>query len=148
MNGHYGRDKTNEYPHTKKYASNENSNAIDSFGFLKKMGNTTVKRRNEPMRFTKNQIKIEYPNCFITKNPISYLKSKVKNAIAFINDFKIISVKKATEMKCDSIMIGHIHTPAVDRSGVINYYNTGDFCETCSFIIETVNGDIELILCK
>lgn len=77
----------------------------------------------------------------------AYLKSKVKNAISFINDFKVLSIKKATEMKCDSIMIGHIHTPALDRSGVINYYNTGDFCETCSFIVETLDGDIELIMC-
>lgn len=77
----------------------------------------------------------------------AYLKSKVKNAIAFINDFKVLSIKKATEMNCDSIMIGHIHTPAIDREGGVNYYNTGDFCETCSFMIETLDGDIELVMC-
>jgi len=74
----------------------------------------------------------------------SYLKSKVKNAIAFINDFKVLSAKKANDMKCDSIMIGHIHTPAIDKLDNINYYNTGDFCETCSYLIETIQGDIEL----
>jgi UDP-2,3-diacylglucosamine pyrophosphatase LpxH len=73
----------------------------------------------------------------------SYLKKKVKNVISFINDFKIISVKKAKEMNCDSIMIGHIHTPAIEK-GDVNYYNTGDFCETCSYIIETLEGEIIL----
>jgi UDP-2,3-diacylglucosamine pyrophosphatase LpxH len=73
----------------------------------------------------------------------SYLKKKVKNVISFINDFKIISVKKAKEMNCHSIMIGHIHTPDIIESE-INYYNTGDFCETCSYIIETLDGEIIL----
>ena len=73
----------------------------------------------------------------------SYLKSRVKNAVSFINDFKILSIRKAEEMKSKSIMIGHIHTPCIEI-GDINYYNTGDFCETCSYLIETNNGDIEL----
>ena len=73
----------------------------------------------------------------------AYLKSKVKNAISFVNDFKILSIKKLEEVGCDSIMIGHIHTPAIES----RYYNTGDFCESCSYLIETLDGDIELRLC-
>jgi UDP-2,3-diacylglucosamine pyrophosphatase LpxH len=73
----------------------------------------------------------------------AYLKSKVKNAISFVNDFKILSIKKLEEVGCDSIMIGHIHTPAIES----RYYNTGDFCESCSYLIETLDGDIELKLC-
>lgn len=72
---------------------------------------------------------------------------KIKNVISFINDFKTLSIKSAKEKKCDSIMIGHIHTPAIDRTGEINYYNTGDFCESCSYLIETLDGDIELYIC-
>ena len=73
----------------------------------------------------------------------AYLKSKVKNAISFVNDFKILSVRKIEEVNCDSIMIGHIHTPAIES----RYYNTGDFCESCSYLIETLDGDIELLYC-
>jgi UDP-2,3-diacylglucosamine pyrophosphatase LpxH len=76
----------------------------------------------------------------------AYLKSKVKNAISFINDFKILSLKKVEEQGCKSIMIGHIHTPALEK-GQFNYYNTGDFCESCSYLIENVSGEIELRLC-
>jgi hypothetical protein len=75
-----------------------------------------------------------------------YLKSKVKNAITFINDFKILSLKKLDEVNCDSIMIGHIHTPAVEKIGDKTYYNTGDFCESCSFLYEDLNGDILLVV--
>jgi UDP-2,3-diacylglucosamine pyrophosphatase LpxH len=55
-------------------------------------------------------------------------------------------MKKLEEVKCDSIMIGHIHTPAIEKMGDNTYYNTGDFCETCSFLIETLDGDIEMII--
>jgi UDP-2,3-diacylglucosamine pyrophosphatase LpxH len=78
----------------------------------------------------------------------AYLKSKVKNAISFVNDFKILSIKKLEEVGCDSIMIGHIHTPAIEsiKSGGF-YYNTGDMVESCSYLIETLDGNIELLYC-
>lgn len=73
----------------------------------------------------------------------------MKNAISFINDFKILSYKKIQEVGCDSIMIGHIHTPAIeDLNGKCYYYNTGDFCESCSYLIEDLNGDIKLHFIK
>jgi uncharacterized Fe-S cluster-containing MiaB family protein len=40
----------------------------------------------------------------------------------------------------NSVMIKLISTDG-------KYYNTGDFCETCSYIIETLDGKIQLIYC-
>jgi len=76
----------------------------------------------------------------------AYLKSKVKNAVLFINDFKILSLKKIKEKGVDSIMIGHIHTPEICKIGGKNYYNTGDFCESCSYLLEDLEGTISLHL--
>jgi len=73
-----------------------------------------------------------------------FLKSKVKDAISFINDFKRLSVMKLEEIKCDSIMIGHIHTPAIEDLEGKRYYNTGDFCESCSYMVEDLDGEIRL----
>ena len=75
-----------------------------------------------------------------------YLKYKVNNAITFINDFKILSLRKLDEVDCDSIMIGHIHTPAIEKIGEKTYYNTGDFCETCSYLYEDLDGEIKLVV--
>jgi len=75
-----------------------------------------------------------------------YLKLKVKDAIAFINDFKYLSIKKLEETNCDSIMIGHIHTPAIEKIDDKNYYNTGDWCESCSFLYEDLQGNIKLVI--
>lgn len=74
----------------------------------------------------------------------SYLKAKVKSAISFINDFKKLAIEKAKKEKVSSIMIGHIHTPSMEIMDNINYYNTGDFCETCSYIVETMDGELSL----
>ena len=73
-----------------------------------------------------------------------FLKSKVKDAISFINDFKYLSIKKLEETNCDGIMIGHIHTPAIEDLNGKMYYNTGDMVESCSYLVEDLNGDIEL----
>ena len=77
-----------------------------------------------------------------------YLKYKVKNAITFINDFKILSLRKLDEVDCDSIMIGHIHTPAIEKIGDKTYYNTGDMVESLSYIIEDLDGNIKLLYCS
>lgn len=76
-----------------------------------------------------------------------YLKSKVKDAVSFVNDFKFLSINKLEETNCDSIMIGHIHTPAIEKIGDKNYYNTGDMVESCSYIIEDLDGNIKLLYC-
>lgn len=73
-----------------------------------------------------------------------FLKQKVKNAILYINDFKKLSIIELETKKCDSIMIGHIHTPAIEKIEDKTYYNCGDFCESCSYIIENLDGTIEI----
>ena len=71
----------------------------------------------------------------------AYLKTKVKNVVKFLSEYKKMSEEKVKEMNCDSIMIGHTHTPEIINSV---YYNTGDFCESCSYIIENMDGTMEL----
>jgi UDP-2,3-diacylglucosamine pyrophosphatase LpxH len=76
----------------------------------------------------------------------NYLKKEVKKAISYINDMKKMALRQTQEMRCDSIMIGHLHTPSIEKIKNKNYYNTGDFCESCSFLIETIEGEIKLII--
>ena len=71
----------------------------------------------------------------------AYLKTKVKNAIEFINEYEQMSKIKLKEVKCDSILMGHTHSPKIK---IYEYYNTGDFVESCSYIIEDINGMLSL----
>jgi UDP-2,3-diacylglucosamine pyrophosphatase LpxH len=75
-----------------------------------------------------------------------YLKNKVKNAVSYLNDFKFLAIQKIQQSECDSIMIGHIHHPCIEKIGNKNYYNTGDFCESCSFLYEDYEGNIKLTM--
>jgi len=71
----------------------------------------------------------------------AYLKKKVKNIIKFLTEYKKASMQLVKDKNCDSIMIGHTHAPEI----ILNeYYNTGDFVESCSYIIEDLEGNIEL----
>ena len=71
----------------------------------------------------------------------SHLKSKVKNAIEYINEYEKISKLKLKELNCDSILMGHTHYPKIIKNV---YYNTGDFIESCSYIIEDYTDNLIL----
>ena len=71
----------------------------------------------------------------------SYIKKRVKNVIKFLTEYKKTSMILVKERGCDSILMGHTHSPEIVAG---EYYNTGDFVESCSYIIENLNGNIEL----
>ena len=71
----------------------------------------------------------------------SFLKNKVKNVIKFLNEYRKVSKEMIKTRECDSIMIGHTHSPEIILG---EYYNCGDFCESCSYIIEDLDGNIKL----
>lgn len=71
----------------------------------------------------------------------AYIKKKVKNIIKFLTEYKKASMQLVKDKNCDSIMIGHTHSPEIILG---EYYNTGDFVESCSYIIEDLEGNLEL----
>lgn len=75
----------------------------------------------------------------------AYAKSKVKKAVAFISAFEEAVALDAVRHNVNGVMCGHIHQPAMRRLGAIDYYNTGDWVESCSAIIETMDGAFELV---
>ena len=70
-----------------------------------------------------------------------HLKDKVKNVIQFIGEYKKWSELKLKEVQCDSILMGHTHSAKVIKK---KYYNTGDFVESCTYLIEDYKGEIIL----
>jgi UDP-2,3-diacylglucosamine pyrophosphatase LpxH len=70
-----------------------------------------------------------------------YLKSRVKNAVMFLAEYKKMARIRLKTTGCQAILMGHIHTPDIIRG---EYYNTGDFCESNTYIIENLDGELEL----
>lgn len=78
----------------------------------------------------------------------AYAKSKVKQAVSFISAFEHAVVLDALRYNVNGVVCGHIHQPAMRRLGDIDYYNTGDWVESCTAIIETMDGVFELVRWK
>ena len=75
----------------------------------------------------------------------AHVKKKVKNAVAFIGEFENAIVRYARDYHVDGVLCGHIHSPAIRQIGGTMYYNSGDFVESCSALVEHADGRIELL---
>jgi UDP-2,3-diacylglucosamine pyrophosphatase LpxH len=75
----------------------------------------------------------------------NFLKQKAKEAVKYISNYEQTVVHYCKNSNHDSILCGHIHKPECNFIDGINYYNTGDWIENNTFIVETTDGKIELI---
>jgi len=75
------------------------------------------------------------------------VKSGVKSAIKFIDDFEQTAIDIAIEKNYDYVICGHIHQPAFKKiktdKGETTYLNSGDWIENCTSL-EYYNGEWEL----
>jgi UDP-2,3-diacylglucosamine pyrophosphatase LpxH len=68
------------------------------------------------------------------------IKQKVKLAVSFISDFETKLSELAIAKKCDGIICGHIHQPAIRQINDIIYMNSGDWVESLTALVEDYNG--------
>jgi UDP-2,3-diacylglucosamine pyrophosphatase LpxH len=73
------------------------------------------------------------------------VKSKVKSAVTYIDDFERELCKIARSKNCDGIICGHIHKAEIRNIDGIDYYNSGDWVETLSALAEDHDGNWQLI---
>lgn len=74
-----------------------------------------------------------------------YAKQKVKKAANFIFDFEDAIAHAARQRGMDGVICGHIHWPADREVGGVRYLNCGDWVDTCSGIVEHLDGRIEVV---
>lgn len=75
----------------------------------------------------------------------NYLKRKVKNAMQFIDNYEHAVAEEAKQRKADGVVCGHIHRADIKRIEGVDYYNTGDWVESCTALVEHFDGSMELI---
>ena len=75
----------------------------------------------------------------------AYAKKRVKDAVSFIGEFEKAVVYYADRYDVQAVLCGHIHSAAIRQFGAITYYNCADWVETCSALIENLDGTIELL---
>jgi len=75
-----------------------------------------------------------------------HIKSKTKQAIDFIYKFEENLAEHAKRQNCHGVICGHIHTPVIKTIDGITYINDGDWVETCSAVVETMDGEFQLLI--
>ncbi len=74
-----------------------------------------------------------------------FIKTQVKRATCFIGQFEDVVTKHAGARGCSGVICGHIHTPTVTERNGVRYFNTGDWVENCTALIEHLDGSFELV---
>jgi len=75
----------------------------------------------------------------------AYLKYRVKKAVAFIGAFEEAVAGEARRRGADGVICGHIHHAADRRFHGVHYLNCGDWVESCTAIVETLDGELRVI---
>ena len=74
-----------------------------------------------------------------------FLKSKAKKAVNFINNYEKTITSYAHKKGYDGVICGHIHCAAKKTIDNTLYYNSGDWVESCTALVEHNDGTWEII---
>lgn len=72
------------------------------------------------------------------------IKSRVKAAVSFIDEFEEQLADLAKSKGYDGIICGHIHQPAMKKIGETEYLNSGDWVESLSALTEDAEGNWQI----
>lgn len=75
----------------------------------------------------------------------SYIKTRVKKANEAIVRYRDAAVAEAKRQGTDAVVCGHIHHPSLSIEAGTLYCNDGDWIENCTMLVETQEGDIQLL---
>ncbi|OUR64841.1 UDP-2,3-diacylglucosamine hydrolase [Methylophaga sp. 42_25_T18] len=75
----------------------------------------------------------------------AFLKHKVKNAVQYISNFEEAVAHEAAQQGVDGVVCGHIHRAEITQINGIDYFNCGDWVESCTALIERADGSMEII---
>ena len=74
-----------------------------------------------------------------------YLKLKVKNAVNFISSFEHVVAADAKHHHVDGVVCGHIHHAEIRDIDGLTYCNDGDWVESCTALVEHMDGKMEIM---
>ena len=74
-----------------------------------------------------------------------YAKNRVKRAVSFIFDFEDSVIHAVKARGLDGVICGHIHCATIKVTDGLTYANCGDWVDSCTAIVEHLDGHLELI---
>ncbi len=103
------------------------------------IGYQLLLKLNQPINWVRRLLGFDYWSLS------AYVKKSVKNAVNFIGEFEQAIVRFSREDHVDGVVCGHIHSPVIREIQGVMYYNSGDWVESCSALVEDFDGKIELL---
>ena len=82
---------------------------------------------------------------YINRPSSKYLKNLTKKIVSGASGFQKLVKKECEEGDYDGLLCGHNHRPEILKFKTHIYMNTGDWVESCSAIVEEIDGTIKLI---
>ncbi len=74
-----------------------------------------------------------------------YAKDSIKSSVSFITDYETILANHAKHHGYDGVICGHIHKAEMREIEKITYFNCGDWVESCTAVVETLDGEWKII---
>ena len=93
---------------------------------------------NRILNFLRRSLKLE-PWWFS-----KYAKRKVKQAVNMISNYEKSLIAECQTNGYRGIICGHTHSPSIKKIGNYYYYNSGDWVESLSALVEDDQGNITL----
>ncbi len=75
----------------------------------------------------------------------AWLKQQVKGAVKAIDRFEAALAGEARRRGFDGVVCGHIHHAEMREVNGVQYYNDGDWVESCTALVEHDDGRLQLI---
>ncbi|MFP8966387.1 UDP-2,3-diacylglucosamine diphosphatase [Pokkaliibacter sp. CJK22405] len=75
----------------------------------------------------------------------AYLKHRVKKAVSFISDYEEALAHECRRRGFHGVICGHIHHAEMRKIGEVRYLNCGDWVESCTAMVEELDGTLRLI---
>ncbi|ASM72298.1 MULTISPECIES: UDP-2,3-diacylglucosamine diphosphatase [Roseobacteraceae] len=74
-----------------------------------------------------------------------WAKHQVKQAVSFISEYEHVLADEARRNGYDGVVCGHIHSACIRKIDGLDYINTGDWVESCTAVVEHMDGSLHLI---
>src|SRR5262249_34880696 len=74
-----------------------------------------------------------------------YAKRNIQGAASFISGFEVAVARHGKALAVDGAICGPIHTPIIKQLDGVLYLNCGDWVDSCSAIVEHIDGTMELV---
>ena len=63
----------------------------------------------------------------------------------FIADYERALAQQARKRNADGVVCGHIHKAEIREFDGISYFNTGDWVESCTALVEHEDGTMDIV---